>query len=138
MQRITQGLVLLLALGLSVGLMSCGGDDDDENISGSYQGTLTDNTGFIANLAQLTIQQNGSSVSGIFTPFPGTQVGTGNVTGLTSGSTVTLTANGFPGPGASRCQFVFSGGVDDDQIKGNYATTDCPAVSSGLFTFDRQ
>ena len=45
MRRITQGLVLLLVLGLSVGLMSCSGDDDDEDISGVFQGTITDNTG---------------------------------------------------------------------------------------------
>ncbi len=42
MRRITQGLVLLLVLGLSVGLMSCGGDDDDEDISGVFQGTVTE------------------------------------------------------------------------------------------------
>ena len=136
MRRITQGLVLLLVLGLSVGLMSCGGDDDDENISGFYQGQIQDNNGFIGNLAQLTIQQNGSIVSGIFTPFPGTQVGTGTVDGVTSGSTVTLTATSFPGD--SDCRFVFTGSVDDDNISGNYVTSDCPGVSSGLFNFDRQ
>jgi len=134
MRRITQGLVLLLVLGLSVGLMSCGGDDDDENISGFYQGSLTDNNGFIANVAQLTIQQNGSAVSGIFTPTPA--VGTGNVDGVTSGSSVTLRVNGFSGD--SDCTFVFTGSVDDDEISGNYVTSNCPAVSSGLFNFERQ
>ena len=44
MRRITQGLVLLLVLGLSVGLMSCGGDDDDDDISGVFQGTITKTT----------------------------------------------------------------------------------------------
>jgi len=136
MRRITQGLVLLLVLGLSVGLMSCGGDDDDDNISGFYQGQIQDNNGFIGNLAQLTIQQNGSAVSGIFTPFPGTPVGTGNVDGVISGSSVTLTATGFTGD--SDCRFVFTGSVDDDEINGNYVTSGCLAVSSGLFTFERQ
>lgn len=136
MRRITQGLVLLLVLGLSVGLMSCGGDDDDENISGSYQGTLTDNNGFIGNQAQLTIQQNGTAVSGIFTPFPGTTVGTGNVNGAVSGDLVTLTATNFPG--APGCSFVFlNASVDDEEIKGNYGTTGCTVVSSGLFNFER-
>ena len=97
MRRITQGLVLLLVLGLSVGLMSCGGDDDDDNISGVFRGTLTDNNGFIGNQAQLTLQQNGTAVTGFFTPFPGTQVGTGNVNGAINGSIVSLTATDFPG-----------------------------------------
>ena len=56
MRRITQGLVLLLVLGLSVGLMSCSGDDDDEDISGIFQGTVTDNTGLSSNTAELVLQ----------------------------------------------------------------------------------
>jgi hypothetical protein len=134
MRRITQGLVLLLVLGLSVGLMSCGGDDDDDNISGFYQGSLTDNNGFVVNLATLNIQQNGVVVTGIFTPTP--TLGSGNVNGLSSGSSVTLPVTGFPV--ATSCQFVFNGTIDDDTISGNYSTSNCPAVTSGLFNFQRQ
>jgi len=142
MRRITQGLVLLLVLGLSVGLMSCGGDDDDEDISGVFQGTITDNTGLSSNQAQLVLQQNGTVATGFFTPFPGTQVGTGNVNGAVSGDLVTLTATDFPAaiPGAGGCRFAFiNATIDDDNISGNYVSSGCPAlVSSGIFDFSRQ
>ena len=96
MRRITQGLVLLLVLGLSVGLMSCSGDDDDEDISGVFQGTITDNTGLSSNQAQLVLQQNGTVVTGFFTPFPGTQVGTGNVNGASQRGSCDADGNRFP------------------------------------------
>ena len=72
MRRITQGLVLLLVLGLSVGLMSCGGDDDDEDISGVFQGTVTEadttDRSIVVSLIQSgnTTERDLSTVIGLF------------------------------------------------------------------------
>ena len=136
MRRITQGLVLLLVLGLSVGLMSCGGDDEDENITGAYRGSITDNNGFVGNQAQLTLQQNGTFLTGSFSPFPGTQVGIGVVEGLVNDSRVTFKVDRFTSD--PDCTFLFDGGVDDDELSGSYVSDKCLVVSSGTFDFERQ
>jgi hypothetical protein len=130
--------VLLLVLGLSVGLVSCGGDDDDEDISGNYLGTLQDNTGSTGSIiASLT--QNGSAVVGTFrTTFlvgNGAIGNGGNVSGAVSGSSVTLTVN----PSDPRdCPFTATGSIDDDEITGVYSAFNCSVSAGGTFNIRLQ
>ena len=126
MRRITQGLVLLLVLGLSVGLMSCGGDDDDEDISGVFQGTVTEaNTGRTGSIV-VSLIQSGNTLTGNYTTvigLPGeSSLGNGNVSGVINGSTVALTANST----TSGCTYVVNANVDDDDFNGAFlSTTGC-------------
>ena len=119
MRRITQGLVLLLVLGLSVGLMSCGGDDDDEDISGVFQGTITDGTGGQGSII-VNLFQNGNTLNGSYTTLFGiigqSRIGNGNLSGVINGSTVSLTAT----PSGSRCTYIVNGNADDDELNGTY------------------
>jgi hypothetical protein len=138
MRRITQGLVLLLVLGLGVGLTSCGGDDDDD-ISGNYLGTLQDNLTGSTGSITASLTQNGSAVVGTFlTTFIGTQgaIGNGgNVSGAVSGSSVTLTVN----PSDPRdCPFTATGSIDDDEITGVYSAFNCSVSAGGTFNIRLQ
>ena len=134
MRRITQGLVLLLVLGLSVGLMSCGGDDDDEDISGVFRGTINDEPN-----PSLTVSliQNGNNLTGSYTTLVGTigasRVGNGSLSGVINGSTVSLTATSSTVP---RCTFVVNGTVDDDDLNGTFLSTAGPC-QGGVFNTSR-
>jgi len=127
MRRITQGLVLLLVLGLSVGLVSCGGDDD-EDIAGTYVGTINDNFAGAGTLT-VVLSQNGNTLVGnytsVFNPGSGRTAafGNGDLTGVINGSVASLTANPRSG---SPCVFIVNANVDDDDITGTYASSNCP------------
>jgi hypothetical protein len=119
--------VLLLVLGLSVGLMSCGGDDDDEDISGVFQGTITDESGGQGSII-VNLFQNGNNLNGSYTTLFGaiglSRIGNGNLTGVINGSTVSLTAT----PIGSQCTYIVNGNADDDELNGTYisVTGGCP------------
>jgi len=130
--------VLVLVLGLSVGLMSCGGDDN-EDISGNYLGTLQDNLTGSTGSVTASLTQNGSAVVGTFlTVFIGAvgAIGNGgNVQGAVSGSSVTLTVS----PSNPRdCPFTATGTVDGDKISGVYAAFNCSVAAGGSFSINRQ
>ena len=123
MRRITQGLVLLLVLGLSVGLMSCGGDDDDEDISGVFQGTVTEaDTGRTGSIV-VSLIQSGNTLTGTYTTVIGaigdSRIGNGNLSGVINGSTVSLTANST----SSGCTYVVNASIDDDDFNGTFVST---------------
>jgi hypothetical protein len=125
MRRITQGLVLLLVLGLSVGLVGCGGDDD-EDIAGTYVGTITDNFAGVGTLT-VVLSQNGNTLVGNYTSVfgagRGAAFGNGDLSGVINGSVASLTANPRSG---SPCVFIVNASVDDDDITGTYASSNCP------------
>jgi len=135
MRRITQGLVLLLVLGLSVGLMSCGGDDDDEDISGVFQGTITDNGTGQQGSITVSIFQNGNNLSGSYTTLFGaigaSSIGNGNLSGVINGSTVSLTVTSS----TSGCTYVVNANVDDDDFDGTFVSTS--GCQGGFFDTSR-
>jgi hypothetical protein len=126
MRRITQGLVLLLVLGLSVGLMSCGGDDDDDDISGNFQGTVTeiDASGQPTRQGSIAVSlfQSGNNLNGSYTTVIGaigqSSIGNGNLSGVINGSVVSLTATSSSG-----CVYVVSASLDDDDFDGTFVGT---------------
>ena len=138
MRRITQGLVLLLVLGLGVGLVSCGGDDDDfDDIAGTYVGQIFDN---IVGAGTLTvvIAQNGNNLVGSYTTVfgvvGGAGFGNGDLTGVINGSTISLTA--VPRANARGCVFTVNANSDDDDLNGTYTSGNCPA-EAGRFDISR-
>jgi hypothetical protein len=138
MRRITQGLVLLLVLGLSVGLMSCGGDDDDEDISGNFQGTVTeiDASGQPTRQGSIVVNlnQNGNNLNGSYTTVIGaigqSSIGNGNLSGVINGSVVSLTATSSSG-----CVYVVNASVDDDDFDGTFVGTS--GCLGGFFSTSR-
>jgi hypothetical protein len=135
MRRITQGLVLLLVLGLSVGLMSCSGDDEDEDISGVFQGTVTEadtqRTGSIV----VSLIQSGNTLNGTYTTVIGlvgdSRIGNGNLSGVINGSTVALTATST----TSGCTYVVNASIDDEDFDGAFVSTS--GCLGGTFNTER-
>jgi hypothetical protein len=125
-----------LVLGLGVGLMGCGGDDDDENISGVFQGTVVDSgTGQQGSII-VNLFQSGNSLTGSYTTLFGaigaSNIGNGDLSGVINGSTVSLTATSS----TSRCVFVVNATVDDDDLDGTFLSTSGPC-QGGTFNTSR-
>jgi hypothetical protein len=136
MRRVTQGLVLLLVLGLSVGLVSCGGDDD-EDIAGTFVGSIFDNAAGQGTLTVI-LNQNGNNLVGnyttVFGVIGGAALGNGSLTGVINGSTISLNAVPNQGP----CTFVVNASVDGDDITGTYVANLPNLCSGGTFDISRQ
>jgi hypothetical protein len=114
--------------------MSCGGDDDDEDISGVFQGTVTDNAAGQGSII-VNLFQNGNSLTGSYTTLFGavgaSSIGNGNLSGVINGSTVSLTATSS----TSGCSYVVNASIDDDDFDGTFVSTSgCPG---GFFDTSR-
>jgi hypothetical protein len=117
--------------------MSCGGDDEDENISGVFQGTVVDSgTGQQGSII-VNLFQSGNNLTGSYTTLFGaigaSNIGNGDLSGVINGSTVSLTATSSTVP---RCTFVVNATVDDDDLNGTFLSTAGPC-QGGTFNTSR-
>jgi hypothetical protein len=134
----TQLLPSLFGVILLVALTNCGGGDDEDNdVSGTYTGTIQDAFAGTGTL-RATISQSGSSLSGTFqTTFPDPQQNnSGTISGTVNGSVVTLTLTPsvpvFCAFNATLTQ------EDDDRITGTYVAVNCSVPDSGTISITRQ
>jgi hypothetical protein len=134
LERATIRLLGVLACVIGLALVGCGGDDDEDNLSGNYQGTIQDSlvgTGTIT----ATLVQNDSTVTGTFqTSFPAGTSG-GSLSGTRNGDAFTFILT--PSQPLA-CPLNVAVTVDGDEIQGTYAAFNCPVAETGSFTLTRQ
>jgi hypothetical protein len=134
LERTTLRLLGVLACVLGLALGGCGGDDDEDNLSGTFRGTIQDSLAGTGTLT-VTLVQNDSTVTGTFqTSFPEGNGG-GSLSGTGDGDTFTLVLTPSQPFG---CPLNVTGTIDGDAIQGTYAAFNCNVVETGSFTLTRQ
>jgi len=124
--------VLVCVIGLA--LVGCGGDDDEDDLSGNYRGTIQDSLVGTGTMTA-TLVQNDSTVTGTFqTSFP-LGNGGGSISGTRSDDALTLTVTP---PQPSACPLNMTAIIDGDEIQGTYVAFNCSVVETGSFTLTRQ
>jgi hypothetical protein len=134
LERATLCMLGVLVCVIGLALVGCGGDDDEDNLSGNYRGTIQDSLAGTGTLTA-TLVQNDSTVTGTFqTSFP-LGNGGGSVSGTRSDDALTLT---ITPPQPIACPLNVTAIIDGDEIQGTYVAFNCAVAETGSFTLTRQ
>ena len=134
LERATIRLLGVLACVIGLAVVGCGGDDEEDNLSGNYRGTIQDSLAGTGTITA-TLAQNDSMVTGTFQiSFPAGTSG-GSIAGTRDGDAFTFILTPSQ---PQACPLNVTVTVDGDEIQGTYAAFNCPEVETGSFTLTRQ
>jgi len=125
-----------LVLALALAIVGCGGDDDEINLTGRWQGPVQDSVAGAGSIVFM-FSQSDKQVAGTWTiSFPGDTTNTsgGTLSGTVSDPAITLVLSASQSQG---CSFTVAAKSDDDNhFTGTYTGSNCPR--SGTLDVNRQ
>jgi hypothetical protein len=130
LERATVRMLGVLLCMIGLGLVGCGGDDDEETVSETFRGTIQDSLAGPGTIT-VTLVQTGSTVTGTFQISFAAGTSGGSLSGTSDHDTFMLI---FTPSQPLACPLNVTATIEDDEIQGTYAAFNCPVVQTGSFT----